>query len=278
MRTIELMPGLHSSVLGFGCASVLGAVDGDKARAALDLALDLGVTHLDVAPSYGYGEAESWLGRQLAGRRDRVVLATKFGIVATPAAQLLRPLKPLVRFWRRRRKGASQTESRMMAGAPGKDRFHSRVALAPLAMRKSVEKSLRRLRTDRIDWLMLHEPQQVLVNFAELASEAQALRREGKIRGWGLAFPRWQQGMHQAVLDRFDVLQFDLSPGASDYSDMCRDRGCAPNVIFSPLRGAPPGSQAGDNLRKLAKDFPRSVLLCSMFTPAHIRANAQALS
>src|SRR5262245_30435857 len=89
--------GLHSSALGFGCASIGGKVAARRGRAALDEAFERGVTFFDTARSYGYGDSERILGRFLRGRRERVVLATKCGISAGDSNALKRMLKGMVR-------------------------------------------------------------------------------------------------------------------------------------------------------------------------------------
>ena len=78
MRTRTLGP-LEVSVVGLGCNNFGRRVDVDGTRAVVDAALEAGVTFLDTAESYGDGRSESFLGEALRGRRDRVVLATKFG-------------------------------------------------------------------------------------------------------------------------------------------------------------------------------------------------------
>jgi aryl-alcohol dehydrogenase-like predicted oxidoreductase len=78
MRTRSLGP-LEVSVVGLGCNNFGRRVDVSGTRAVVDAALEVGVTFLDTAESYGDGRSESFLGEALRGRRDRVVLATKFG-------------------------------------------------------------------------------------------------------------------------------------------------------------------------------------------------------
>ncbi|MFC4585796.1 aldo/keto reductase [Sphaerisporangium corydalis] len=76
--------GLTVSATGLGCMGMsqgYGAADDTESIATLHRAVDLGVTLLDTAMSYGRGHNEKLLGRALAGRRDKVVLATKFGII-----------------------------------------------------------------------------------------------------------------------------------------------------------------------------------------------------
>ena len=73
---------LEVSVQGLGCMEIAGwygARDDTEATAALDRALELGVNFFDSADVYGAGENEEFLGRWLKGRRDQVILATKFG-------------------------------------------------------------------------------------------------------------------------------------------------------------------------------------------------------
>jgi aryl-alcohol dehydrogenase-like predicted oxidoreductase len=78
MRTRSLGP-LEVSVVGLGCNNFGRRIDEDATRAVVDAALDAGVTFFDTADVYGDGLSEEYLGRVLDGRRDRAVLATKFG-------------------------------------------------------------------------------------------------------------------------------------------------------------------------------------------------------
>src|SRR5919202_3997065 len=71
--------GPEVSVVGLGCNNFGGRVDRDGTRAVVDAALDAGVTLFDTADIYGGGRSEEFLGEILGGRRERVVLATKWG-------------------------------------------------------------------------------------------------------------------------------------------------------------------------------------------------------
>jgi aryl-alcohol dehydrogenase-like predicted oxidoreductase len=77
MRTRTLGP-LEVSVVGLGCNNFGRRVDQDGTRAVVDAALEAGVTLFDTAESYGNGQSETFLGHALRGRREQVVLATKF--------------------------------------------------------------------------------------------------------------------------------------------------------------------------------------------------------
>ena len=110
---------LEVSVVGLGCNNFGGRLDEAGTRRVVDAALDAGITLLDTADIYGSTRSEEFLGRILEGRRDRVVLATKFGMRAD-------------------------------AARPG--------GADPAYIRRAVEESLQRLRTDRIDLYQLHQP------------------------------------------------------------------------------------------------------------------------
>lgn len=92
MQKRNLGDKLLSSALGFGCMGLsqgYGPADDTTSLATLHRALDLGMTLLDTAMSYGAGHNERLLARVLADRRDEVTLATKFGIVRRPDGVVL---------------------------------------------------------------------------------------------------------------------------------------------------------------------------------------------
>ncbi len=275
MRTIELAPNVKSSILGFGCAPILGAIGGKVADRAIGLALDGGVNHFDIARSYGYGEAEAFLGKYLAGRREQVVIASKFGIQATWKAGLMRPIKPLVRALKSRKPVTSSCSAPEIAPpVPRKDPFHERIPLTPEAMLRSLEKSLRALRTDYLDVFSIHEPTGELQYLEPLLEAAESLKKQGKIRAWGLAFDWAEAKVHTPIFNRFDVLQFNNSPEAAHYQEALDLRRDAANIFFSPFRTRQSQSPS-DVLKQLWADFPSSVVLCSMFSPEHIAANVK---
>ncbi|HWE15431.1 MAG TPA: aldo/keto reductase, partial [Solirubrobacteraceae bacterium] len=72
--------GLGVSIVGLGCNNFGRRIDLEATRAVVDAALEEGVTFFDTSNTYGRGQSEEYLGEVLQGRRDAVVLATKFGM------------------------------------------------------------------------------------------------------------------------------------------------------------------------------------------------------
>jgi aryl-alcohol dehydrogenase-like predicted oxidoreductase len=147
--------GLVVSVVGLGCNNFGRRIDIDATRAVVDAAVDEGVTLFDTSDSYG--ESETFLGEALRGRRDDVVLATKFG---------------------------SDLGGRLGAdwGARGSRRY----------IRRAVESSLTRLQTDWIDLYQLHFPDPA-TPIEETLAALDELVHEGKVRYIGSSnYAAWQ--------------------------------------------------------------------------------------
>ena len=109
---------LEVSVVGLGCNNFGWRIDAAATRRVVDAALDAGINFLDTADIYGGTKSETFLGEVLEGRREKVVLATKFGMKVDD-----------------QRQGAK-----------------------PAYVRAALDDSLKRLRTDRIDLYQLHQP------------------------------------------------------------------------------------------------------------------------
>lgn len=92
--------GVEVSAIGLGCMALSSSyrtIDDESAIALVHRALDLGVTHLDTSDAYGSGHNERLLGQALAGRRDQVYLATKFGQLTENGKRIVRGDAPYVR-------------------------------------------------------------------------------------------------------------------------------------------------------------------------------------
>jgi aryl-alcohol dehydrogenase-like predicted oxidoreductase len=174
--------GLTVSVVGLGTNNLGMKLDQDGSREVVHAALDEGITLFDTSDSYGTSEER--LGELLEGRRDDVVLATKFGSDV-------------------RRRGLSNGED---WGALGSRRY----------ILRAVESSLRRLRTDWIDLYQLHRPDDA-TPIEETLSALDDLVREGKVRyvgssnftGWQVAEAEWMSRTQH--LERFVSAQNEYS-------------------------------------------------------------------
>jgi len=138
--------GPEVSVVGLGTNNFGRRCDYEQTLAVIDAALDAGVTLLDTADIYGQGMSEEYIGRALEGRRDRVLIATKFG--------------------------------KEMDERPEERRGN------PDYVQWAVESSLRRLRTDVIDVYQMHEPDP-LTPIEETLGALNDLVHEGKVRWIG---------------------------------------------------------------------------------------------
>jgi aryl-alcohol dehydrogenase-like predicted oxidoreductase len=147
--------GLKVSAIGLGCMGMTwayGATDEQESIATLHRAIEIGATFLDTAETYGPYTNEQLLGRALAGRRDEVVLATKFGV--------------------RREEGADPNQ-RVVDGSPEN-------------VRRSIEGSLSRLGTDHVDLYYQHRIDPT-VPIEETVGALAELVAEGKVRHLGLS-------------------------------------------------------------------------------------------
>ena len=157
--------GLLVSVVGLGCNNFGRKLDADQTRAVVDAAIDAGITLFDTADIYGtpHGASEEFLGAALKGRRDEIVLATKFGM--------------------------------NMEGLNGNDRG---VRGSRSYIIRAVESSLRRLETDHLDLYQMHEPDPG-TPIDETLAALDDLVRSGKVRylgnsnfaGWQIADADW---------------------------------------------------------------------------------------
>src|SRR5437868_13505462 len=81
MQTIPLAgTNRQTTRLGFGCGNLMGAINRRDSLRLLETAYEAGIRHFDVAPMYGYGEAEACLGEFLQRHRGQITVTTKFGI------------------------------------------------------------------------------------------------------------------------------------------------------------------------------------------------------
>jgi len=242
--------GLETSAAGLGCMGMsefYGATDDDEARCTIAEAIDRGVTMLDTSDAYGKGDNEKLVGRAVRGRRERVVIATKFGIVRSP-------------FRRTHRDGSAAY------------------------VKKACEASLRRLGVETIDLYYVHrlDPK---VPVEETIGAMAELVKAGKVRHLGMsevssATLRRAHAVHPiaAIQNEYSLLSRDPE---ADILRTCRDIGCG-LVAYSPLgrgllagRFDEPGALTKDDSRATWPRFTAENLPANLSLAARLDAIAR---
>lgn len=267
-------------LLGFGTAPILGRESRARSLAAIATALDLGVRHFDTARSYGWGEAEGLLGEALAGiPRPELVLVSKCGIVPVQRTRALGVAKAFAR--------------RLIALAPGLKgvvrRAASTQALQPArtydlsTLQASLAASLRALRTDYLDVLLLHNFEPGREGLEPVVAWMRDLQRQGVIRRFGFS-------AGERLVEALDWLEArGLLEGALIQAPLSEDMLALPDrfrdqelFVHSAFRSHTTGAGTGGDLRAVAARLEAacncSAIVCSMFSPEHIRANVAALA
>jgi aryl-alcohol dehydrogenase-like predicted oxidoreductase len=203
-----------------------GEVDDEESVRALRRAVDLGVTFFDTADVYGAGHSEEVLGRALAGRRDEVAIATKWGNVFDP-------------------------DTKVLTGSDA----------SPEYLRRAVRASLRRLGTDHIDLYQLH-PDPSIEDALVLRDVCEELVSEGLIRAYGWSTDDPERAEAFATGEHCVALQHELSVlhDTPELLAIC-DRHDLASIDHAPLamgllgRRATNAPTSGDDIRSAASAF-----------------------
>jgi aryl-alcohol dehydrogenase-like predicted oxidoreductase len=206
MQSLQLgTTGPTVSALGLGCMGMsefYGAADEGEAIATIHRALELGVTLLDTADAYGPHTNERLVGKAIAGRRDEVVLATKFGLVRDP----------------------ENSRARGLNGTPD-------------YVRSSCEGSLERLGVDHIDLYYLHRVDPA-TPIEETVGAMAGLVQDGKVRHIGLSEAGPETLRRASAVHPIAALQTEYSLWSRDPEDeilpTARELGIG-FVAYSPL-------------------------------------------
>jgi len=235
MRTRPLGPsGIEASVVGLGAWAIggwmWGGTDEKESVDAIHAALDAVVNLIDTAPIYGFGQSEEIVGKAIRKRRDDVVLATKCSMVCNPNV------------------GTYKFHSN--AGGPSPNgTIEIHIYLAPDSIRREVEGSLKRMRTDHIDLYQTHW-QDETTPIADTMGCLMELKQEGKIRAIGVcnaSGAQMAEYCQAGQLDSDQELYSMLDRGIEeDQLPYCRENNIAV-LGYSPLaRGLLTGKMGPD--------------------------------
>jgi len=268
------------SPLGFGCASVMGKVGRADSLRAMAVAFEHGITHFDVARSYGFGRAEGVLGAFSSDKRDRVTITTKFGIVPPELTWKHHLAMPVMRRLSRLAPSLQKRAKAKSASLLAQQRFDLAYAKQCLA------KSLAELGTDYLDIYLLHEPPRLAGD--ELSALYEFLDGQasaGVLRAWGLAY-QTAADLQSLPAGHSSVCQVEGNvltlPSLSESWPDPRQR-----LVTRPFGGgavvAPHGQASDANSSDVVLDAlglahalagPEGSVVCAMFSEQHIRDNA----
>ena len=248
--------GLTVGAIGLGCMSfsdVYGGFEGHDPDEVIGRALDLGVTLLDTADVYGPHTSEEIVGKAIAGRRDEVVLATKFGL--------------------HRESSGSSTGFRLAVDG------------RPEYARTAIDGSLARLGVDHVDIYYLHRPD-TSVPIEETVGAMAELVAAGKVRHLGLSEASVDTLRRASAVHPITALQTEYSIWSRDIEaeilPTCRELGIG-LVPYSPLgRGFLTGTIAStddlapSDFRRVQARFTDDAIAQNQAALDTIRANADA--
>ncbi|MBV9273994.1 MAG: aldo/keto reductase [Verrucomicrobia bacterium] len=217
--------GIQASVVGFGAWALGGWMWGGTKKndpeGAIRAAVDHGINLIDTAPMYGYGHSEELVGAALKGIRDKVVLATKCGMVWYK--------KEGDKFFDANETGEAEDES--------EKKYEVYINLRPAMIRYEIEESLGRLKTDRIDLYQTHW-QDSTTRTEDVMAELMALKQEGKIRAIGCSNATIDQMKRYQSVGQLDTDQEQYSmlqrQHETDNLPFCRDQNVA-FLAYSPM-------------------------------------------
>ena len=227
--------GIEASIVGLGTFAIggwfYGGTDEKNSIEAIHASIDMGVNLIDTAPIYGYGHAESIVGKAIKGKRNKVVLATKAGLV-----------------WEEK-DGEFFLHADDASPTEGPAKYEVYKNLRPASIIREVELSLKRLGTDYIDLYQTHW--QDATTPIDVTMEALLkLKKQGKIRAIGVSNINVNQlkeyGEISSAQEKFSMI--DRTNEANGIIDYCVDHNIAILSYFTLEQGLLTGNMSPDRI------------------------------
>jgi D-threo-aldose 1-dehydrogenase len=201
--------------IGFGTGGLLRITSARRRQDTLAAALASGITHFDTAPLYGFGESERALGRFLRGQRSKVTLTTKFGLQASALAARL------VVFQSAARRALQLFPALRRAAVRNSGALSTPPSFSRAAASASLDKSLRALRTEYVDFFLAHQASVSALPDEDLIAWLEDVKREGKILAFGVATDfEWLPPVLQRRPQLSRVVQFDCDLTRQSVADV----------------------------------------------------------
>ena len=278
----------------------MGSLGRRDSRAILETAWDAGIRHFDVAPMYGYGEAEACLGEFLRQHAGQATVTTKYGIPPASTSPVKRVMRSAARSAIQRFPGLKQRVAGISAAATQRQP-EPKMAFTAEQAKASLERSLRALKTDHIDLWLLHEVAANELRDASLLRLLNDLVADGTIGTFGVGSDGNKIADLVALRPEYcPILQFQwsvLDPVPSiGTAFRIHHRALTGNfralhesLLSDPSRcrrwSAILGIDLGDRetlaklmLKAALVSNPEGIILFSSKNAAHIRANMEAAS
>ncbi|MBS1774580.1 MAG: aldo/keto reductase [Bacteroidetes bacterium] len=200
--------------LGFGGASLTSMQSEQRVLRLLNMAFEMGIRHFDTAPLYGRGYSEMLLGTFLKGKRDKLTLTTKFGLGNYETGKIPPVLALPLNYYKKKFKGIKQHQPQKVADVTYTALSHRDITRAEIET--SLTRSLQRLKTDYIDYYLLHEGIPSFLN-DETKTYLLQLKQKGIVKNIGIATDSFNISRLNTVdLKDWDVLQYDFNANESD--------------------------------------------------------------
>jgi len=265
VKTVIHGTNIEASRLGFGTSSLHHLFSKKDRRSLLLHAESRGITHFDTSPYYGYGLAESDIGMTLSAMRSTITITTKFGLY---------PYGP----------SSNRVTSVLLRKILGK--IVPRVGLPAVnwsvnRAESSLNESLRRLSSDYVDFLFLHEPDPRLLHADECLTWLQREQQRGRIRAWGIAGLRtcalpWVRSGHALA----SVVQTQDSLDRRQ-ADFLTESGRKLQFTYGYLSGGGSGRvevSPEETIRRALRRNADGCVLVSTRRVSHLRRLASAIS